>query len=251
MTTEAIAATPDAAAVPSGESAVNPQVAGEEHVEAQPEGGEGNKPEPNESERQAKAMRRRIDRLTRDKYQLAAENDQLRARGQQPADDETPLSQADIDRLADEKANAKVAAQRVNDRCNEIARLGAKEFKGDFDKAMAEVHSISPLFDRQGRPEPLMQAILETDEPHKVLHYLGTNPDVAEEIAEMSPLRAARRLGQIERDMAAKPPEPKPSNAPKPLQPVKSAAASGEPDPSKDPAGWMKWRNEQLRGARK
>lgn len=250
MTTEAIAATPDAAAVPSGESAVNPEVADQEHVEARPEGEA--KPQRTEAEKRAYSLERRVGRLTRDKAELNAELQMLRQQPrQQPTDEETPLSQADIDRLAEEKANAKVAAQRVNDRCNEIAKQGAKEFKGDFDKAMAEVHSIAPLFDRQGRPEPLMQAILETDEPHKVLHYLGTNPDVAEEIADMSPLRAARRLGQIERDLATKPLEPKPSNAPKPLQPVKSAAASGEPDPSKDAAGWMKWRNEQLRGARK
>lgn len=252
MTIESQVTTPEVTEIPSGDAAVNPEVAVQEHVDA-PEGGEvtSTKPELTEAERQAKALQRRVDRLTRERYQLRAENDQLRTRGQpQPSDEQEVLTPEEVDRRATEKARQMTEAQRVNDRCNEIAKQGAKEFKADFNKALEEVASITPLFDAQTRPTPLMQAILETDEPHKVLHYLGTNPDVAEEIADMSPLRAARKLGQIERDMAAKP-EPKPSNAPKPLQPVKAAAAGGSPDPSKDPEGWAKWRNEQMRGASK
>lgn len=248
MTIESQVTTPEVTEIQSGDAAVNPEVADQGNVET-PEGGEG-KPEPTEAERQAKALQRRVDRLTRERYQLRAENDQLRTRSHpQGTDEQGTLTAEDVERRADEKARAMTETQRVNDRCNEIAKQGAKEFKGEFDKALAEVGSITPLFDAKGKPQPLMQAILETDEPHKVLHYLGTNPDVAEELADMSPMRAARKLGQIERDMAAKP-EPKPSNAPKPLQPVKAAAAGGSPDPSKDPEGWAKWRNEQLRGKR-
>lgn len=249
MTIESTVTTPEVTEIPSGDAAVNPEVAGQEIVET-PAGGE-EKSEPTEAERQAKALQRRVDRLTRERYQLRAENDQLRT-SRQPAaaDEQETLTQEDVDRRANEKAQQIADTQRMNDRCNEIAKQGAKEFKGDFDKAMAEVHGITPLFDRQGRPQPLMQAILETDEPHKVLHYLGTNPDVAEELADMSPLRAARKLGQIEIDLAKKP-ESKPSNAPKPLSPVKSGAAGGSPDPAKDPEGWARWRNEQMRGARK
>lgn len=250
MTTEIQVTTPEVTEIPSGDAAVNPEVAGQENVET-PAGGEG-KPEPTEAERQAKALQRRVDRLTRERYQLRAENENLRTRSQpQAADEQETLTPEEVDRRAEEKARAMTEAQRVNDRCNEIAKQGEKEFKADFDKALKEVSSIAPLFDaKTGKPEPLMQAILETDEPHKVLHYLGMHPDVAEEIADMSPLRAARKLGQIERDMATKP-EPKPSNAPKPLSPVKAAAAGSSPDPSKDPEGWAKWRNEQLRGTRK
>lgn len=250
MTTEAVVTTPEVTEISSGDAAVNPEVAGQENVDAPP-GGEAAKPEPTEAEREARAKQRRIDRMTRETYRLRAENEQLRqSQGRQPVDEQETLTAEDVERRADEKARAMTETQRVNDRCNEIAKQGAKEFKGEFDKALAEVGSITPLFDAKGKPQPLMQAILETDEPHKVLHYLGTNPDVAEELADMSPLRAARKLGQIERDMAAKP-ESKPSSAPKPLQPVKAAAAGGSPDPSKDPEGWAKWRNEQLRGARR
>jgi hypothetical protein len=250
MTTESQVTTPDVTEIPSGESAVTPEIAGQDNAnEAQtPEGGEGTKPEPTAAERAAKALERRVARLTREKYQLSAQLEQTRQVPQPNGEQET-LTPDEVERRADEKARAMTETQRLNDRSNQIYETGVKAFKGDFDKALSEIQQISPLFDAKGKPVPLMQAIFETDEPHKVLHYLGTNLDVAEELADMSPLRAARMLGQIEADLAKKP-EPKPSNAPKPLQPVKAAAAGSAPDPSKDPEGWAKWRNEQTHGKR-
>lgn len=251
MSDEIQVATPEATEIPSGAPAEVPVVAEQEPPSGETpdtdEGHEPAKPERTEAEKKAYALERRVSRLVRERAQLAAELEQ--ARRVTPADptgDPELLPPDEIDRRATEKARQIADMQRVADRCNEVAKLGAKEFKGEFDQVIKDVHEIVPLFDRAGAPQPFMQAILETDEPHKVLHYLGKNPEVAEELADMSPLRAARRLGQIERDLAAKP-EPKPSSAPRPIQPVKSGAASGAPDAAKDPEAWVAWRNAQLR----
>lgn len=247
MSEESQVVAPESTEIPSGESAVTPEVAGQDNAgEAQaPEGGEGTKPEPTAAERAAKALERRVARLTREKYQLAAQLEQTR-QIQQPNGEQETLTPDEVERRADEKARVMTETQRLNDRSNQIYETGVKEYKGDFDKALSEIQQISPLFDAKGKPVPLMQAIFETDEPHKVLHYLGTNLDVAEELADMSPLRAARKLGQIEADLAKKP-EPKPSSAPRPIQPVKSVSAGGVPDASKDPEAWIAWRNASMR----
>lgn len=200
------------------------------------------------------ATKRRIDRLTADKYRTKAENEQLKQerehlrqqlsalQGGSTEQEQSRLTSEDVERHAREI----VEMERFNAKCNDIAEQGKKAYKGDFDKALATLaQATGPLFTPKGKPEPLMAAILDAaDKPHQIIHYLGTNPEVAEDLADLSPLKQAKRIAQIERDLSEK---PKASNAPKPLQPVKAAATSAAPDPKKDPEAWIKWRNEQTR----
>jgi hypothetical protein len=219
---------------------------------AAPEG-EHHEPVVDDAAKALEATKRRIDRLTADKYRTKAENEQLRAERQQlqqqlaalqgePDKEQPRLTEQDIQRHAREI----VEVERFAAKCNDIADQGKKAFKGEFDAALKTLAQAAPLFNQQGRPEPLMQAILTTDKPHEVLHYLGTNPEVAEDLADMPPLQQARKLALIERDLAGKNTK-QTSNAPRPLQPVKAAAGSGEPDAKADPEAWIKWRNKQSR----
>ncbi|AZS78788.1 hypothetical protein ELS24_10235 [Achromobacter spanius] len=239
MTIESQAAPVEAAQIPSTDPAtITP-------AQAEPENPEGTadqqKPELTQAEREARALKRRVDRLTREKYQTQAELQQLRQRPAEPQADASQLTEQEINRRAVQVAEAKA----VNDRCNEIARVGAKEFPDFMDK-FAELSADIPTFTKDG-PTPFMEAILDSDSPAALLHHIASNPDLADELADLSPRQQVRRLALIERDMGAKEAPPKTSSAPKPIQPVKPTATAGGPDPGKDPEGWIAWRNAQVR----
>ena len=201
-----------------------------------------------EAAKSLKRMQRRIDKRTADVYRERAEKEQLAQRitelesrlqpQQEPAIDPKQL-QSEVQKQAREIARLQV----VNEKCNAIAAQGKKEFP-DFDAALSGLAAeAGALFDARGRPLPLMDVILEADAPAKLLHYLGTNPDVAAELADLTPTQLARRLDRIEREMTSK---PKTSNAPKPLEPVKGHAGSKDPSQMTD-AEFAAWRREQIK----
>ena len=212
-----------------------------EQTEQQP-----TEPESTEEDDNAKAlkrMQRRIDRRTADLYRERAEREALATRlaqlEQRPKEEGTQAP-ADPMQLAREIA----AAERFSEKCNAVWGEGAKKFP-DFSEALGALTAeLGPQFDRQGRPSPLIQVALEADAPAALLHYLGKNPDVAADLADLSPTQLARRLDRIERQMveAAK---PKVSSAPRPLTPVK-ASGSAAKDPSQmTDAEYREWRLAQ------
>jgi hypothetical protein len=118
-------------------------------------------------------------------------------------------------------AEAIATVREVNAKANKVAAEGKTRFP-DFSQALQEVaQEVGPLFGQGGLPTPVGEAILDSDDPAALLHHLGTNPDVAADLRGLSPVQVARRIARIEADMS-KPREPKVSNAPKPIAPVKS-----------------------------
>lgn len=234
MTEETQVAAAEATEQVSAETVETPEVTEPEtpEVAEQPE-----KPELTPAEREARALKRRVDRLTREKYRTQAELEQLRQR--QPEQQEEPnqqLTEAEVHRRAVALAEQKA----LNEKCNTIAKTGEKKFP-DFMEKVEALNGAVPMFDPKGAT-PFMEAILDSDDPVALIHHLGSNPDVADELADLTPRQQVRRLAQIERDLEAKAAPPKPSNAPKPLQPVKPTAAPGMPDPAKDIEAFMAWR---------
>lgn len=239
MNIESQAAPVEAAQIPSTDPAT---IAPAQAEPGTPEGTEPpQKPELTAAEREAKALKRRVDRLTREKYETQAELQQLRQRPAEPQESATQLTEQEVNRRAHQIAEAKA----FTDRCNEIARVGAKDFPDFMDK-FAELSAEIPTF-KDNRPTPFMEAILDSDSPAALLHHIASNPDLADELADLSPRQQVRRLALIERDMGAKDTPPKSSSAPKPIQPVKPTAAAAGPDPGKDPEAWIAWRNAQVR----
>ena len=239
MTEETQVAAAEATEQVSAETVETPEVTEPEtpEVAEQPE-----KPELTPAEREARALKRRVDRLTREKYRTQAELEQLRQR--QPEQQEEPnqqLTEAEVNRRAAALAEQKA----LNDKCNDIAKTGQKKFP-DFMEKVEALNGDVALFDARGAT-PFMEALLDADDPAALIHHLGSNPDIASELADLTPRQQVRRLAQIEHDLEAKATPPKPSNAPKPIQPVKPVAAAVGPDPSKDPEGWISWRNAQVR----
>ena len=213
---------------------------------------EGQEPvkEPSESDRALAAKQRRIDRLTRERYE---ERGQMNARladleakliaREQPTDPQPQtqgLTQQDIERRATEIAGA----QRFNDRCNELVSRGQKSIGEDFTKAVTVLNEEGALFTSNNKPTSLLESILDSDAPEALIAHLGKNPDLAAELADLSPLRQAKRIGLLEFEIG-NPKAREPSRAPKPLQPVKPVASvSDEPDIN-DTAKWIKWSSRQ------
>lgn len=203
---------------------------------------------PTDAEKAQKALQRRIDRLTREKYELKAQNDQLRTPKQQ-ADDKEHLTDDEVETRAEVRAREIAELNQFNAQCNEVFEKGVKANK-EFAKSFKDLsEEIGQPFDAKGKPTAVMSAILDADEPHKLILHLADNPELASELADLSPTKQIRRIAQIEKEMSEDA-TPKQSNAPKPVQPVKgSSGAPKEPDP-KDTKAWIAWENEKLLASR-
>ena len=258
MTTETIDAPAEVST--SADIAQRPEAANPETLpEAQntatdaPEG----EPKPEDAATAARkvhdATQRRINRLVAERAQERAQRQLLEQRLAQferrPADDE-PQQQAQRRELGPDdirrEAASMVEAQRFVEQCNAVVAKG-RAASPDFERQLASLSTITgPLLDDRGQAEPLLQAVLTADEPHKVLMHLAAHPDVAADLADMTPLQQARKLALIERDM--KPPARQPSAAPAPLTPLRAAAdTDGEPDAS-DVSRWNDWFEKRHKG---
>lgn len=188
---------------------------------AEPESNEA--AERDEPAKVLKRMERRIDRLTAARYQAearaeqaAAEAAQLRARysEQQPQQAE----QQDPVVLAREIAQV----ERVTEKANNVAADGKERFGVAFGKAVQTVSAeVGAMFERSGKPTSLGEAILSSDDPAALINHLGSNPDIAADLADLTPIQQARKLARIEIDMS-KPQATKQSLAPKPISPARA-----------------------------
>lgn len=213
---------------PAPEVAVTPPVATDPAAPEQvkpPE--QQTEPAEDESAKALKRMQRRIDKRTADVYRERAEKEHLAERiarlesQLQPQPEQQPpaLDPKDFEREVLSRAEEIARLRTVTEKCNAVAASGKKAFS-DFDDALTNLAGeLGDLFDKRGLPTPTMQVILESDAPDKLLHFLGTNPDVAAELADLTPTQFARRIERIERDATVKPKTT--SLAPKPLEPVK------------------------------
>ena len=201
-----------------------PEVTAPESNEAEQQPQE--KPEQDDSDKSLKRLQRRVDRVTAARYQAEARASQLEQElaryRERTANPEEPQQQQqfrpeDIDRLATERAREIATAQEVARRSNDTFNDGLKSFGEVFKASVATViDEAGPLITERGSPTPLGEAILDSDKPAELLHYLGQNPDIAESLQGLSAARLGRRLSAIESEMK----QAKVSKAPAPLKPV-------------------------------
>lgn len=233
------------------EEAVTPEVATPETPAESQTPEEGSDPR----EKAVKSLTRRVDRLTAAKYQeqaraqqLAQEAEQLRqrlAQYEQPQQPET-LTPDKVLPIAQQMAEQLREQEKVRESVSTVLNKG-KAIEG-FDAACNTVNETLPFYERNGSPTPFLRAVLEGDTPEKVLHYLGTNPDVVEDLAGLSPTKLARQLDRIERKLS-EPPEPKASTAPKPVTPVRgSSRDNGELSDDLSIEEWNKRFQKMRRG---
>lgn len=97
----------------------------------------------------------------------------------------------------------------------------------------------------------MREAILESDDGPALAYHLGKNPDLAEKIASLPPIAAARELGRLEAKLAREREQPPViSKAPPPPPKIEGVEPAIERDPDKmSTQDWVKWREKQIRKA--
>jgi len=237
---------------PATEQAETPEVA---TPEASTEQAEQPKEQADPADKVAKGLLRRVDRLTAARYQeqaradqAAREAEQLRQRLAQYEQPQEPaaLTADSVLPIAQQLAQQMRETEKVRESVTTVLSRG-KTLEG-FDAACNAVNEALPFYGRDGRPSEFLRAVLEGDMPEKVLHHLGANPEVLEDLAGLSATQVARRLDRIERDLAL-PKEPKQSTAPKAIAPVRSAAREdGGLSDGLSTEEWIRRRNKAMRG---
>jgi hypothetical protein len=239
-------AAPEGVAAPPPAQDEAPQPGTEQENQAAKPEGEG---EQKDQPKRKPWFQERIDDLVREKWDErrraeAAEAELATIRQgqslQQPAQDgqKLPLTAADIDRLANERAAHIAAEQRFNADCNKVYNEG-KAAHADFDEAVQGLSMLAPR-------REFFEAVTELPDAANVYYHLGKNLDEAARILRLPPVKMAVELAKLSSGAKPKPV----SRAPAPIQPV-NGAARGEPDPDKMSIGdWVKWREKQIRESR-
>lgn len=192
-----------------------------------------------------KRLQRRIERLSakvggtaRERDLLAQEREQLRAelstlKGEGGQAQES--AGKSVEEIAEEKAREIVRSKALNERAADVLKAGNK--LDGFEEALEALREEVPFADRQKRPTPFFEALLDADNPAKLIHYLGTNPEEAAEFDGLSPAQIGRRLAKLEAKLGA---EVKTSQAPQPLKPVRPTAVSSGPSDEDSIDDWVK-----------
>ena len=170
-----------------------------------------------------KKLQRRIERLNGKVGGTARERDMLRDQIANLTPSEGNESEPDVDRLAYQKAREIVKAKSLNDKADAVLKSGRK-LEG-FDAALEVLRDEIAFVDRSGKPTAFLEAVLDSDEPARLMHYLGQNPDEAAEFADLSPGQLGRRLERLENKLNQSG-KAKTSKAPTPISPLNGKGAS-------------------------
>lgn len=227
------------------------------------------KKEKTPEEREIARLRRRVDNLTRQRYERDAQLQQLQT--QQPSrnnvdqhesqdDEPVQLSKRELQDLIDKRAKElaptiKQQDAEIEHRKAVVQNLSKAWGQEKFDSLASDLDAaFEGLADRSGKPKPATDAIFESEDPASLIEYLADpeNAEEAEAIARMDHLKAGRAVAKLELKLAAQKDDarPQPSKAPQPLEPARGkGTVNTAPDP-KDTKAWMKWANEQERKSR-
>lgn len=153
--------------------------------------------------------------------------------------------QAQIEHLAEKKA-----LEKLNER--ESRRKQEEQTESFLAKAEKVTEKYPDFQTVVSNPNLAINAgmaeyISDSDLGAEVAYYLGTNPMKAAQIAQMSPIKAARELTRIEAEIDAKP-KARVSQTPAPINPVGSkgtSSSSTQPSDADDVATWMRKERER------
>jgi hypothetical protein len=151
----------------------------------------------------------------------------------------TPPAKAPAEKDIEARAAQIAAEKEFNKTCDEIWETGKGEY-GDFASKIENFKKLG------GLPPALIEAAIETGNPHKILYELGANMDEGARVLSLPPLKmaiAVAKLGdKLGKGKAL-------SQADDPITPIKGRRAdtSDAVDPDKMPLDkWMAWREKQV-----
>lgn len=253
----------------------NPPI--ENGISTDPAGTEGTTPEDapgSDGVKKTPWFQRRIDQLTAEKWEerRTAENlrkqttdllAQLAEARKSPAPSSAPvagdttpptaapkvpepakgLSDAEINAMAERRAEEISRQRAFNKACNDVAEAGKDEYP-DFDRALGTFQMLG------GIPTPLLEVITEMPNAHKILYSLGKDPDLAERVVKMSPGKQALELARLESSVS-KPISRPVSAAPPPVRPIDATSRAAENPETMSMDDFVKWREKNLQNRRK
>jgi len=148
-----------------------------------------------------------------------------------------------------EEEEDRQAAAALYEVVDTVVEKGRDKYK-DFD-TVAMAKDVMITLD-------MFEVIVESPVAEDIVYHLGSNPDIAADIAKMSPLKAAKKIAEIEAELVKKVVPPNESReeikevqpklkipkAPEPITPVR-ANSGGEVDPSTmSPKEYRAWREK-------
>lgn len=161
--------------------------------------------------------------------------------------DDEQFMNARIEHEAEQRAQRKLDERQKREQQERVA----EGFREKAEKASERYPDFQSVVGDPRLPinAAMAEYIADSELGADVAYFLGKNPDRAGDIAEMSPVRAARELARIEAELAAKP-KATPSNAPEPIKPVGTrgkASASSLPSDDDDIDTWMQKERVRMR----
>lgn len=200
------------------------------------------KPELSDAEKEVKALKRRIDRMTQQKYQLSAENDSLRRPAEQTRPTQEQYTPDQLDAYVNNEANkraATIAKDQVAGQKLQTVEAALRKSAGaaynDFYEDLSSAGPAAGVF---------LNTVMELDDATGLLSHFVKDRDALDKVLQMTPLQQAAHMGRLSARLEAEKTTSTRSNAPAPLKPVKGGAVSSEPDIG-DTSRWIKWSNEQ------
>lgn len=101
----------------------------------------------------------------------------------------------------------------------------------NFNVLSAEVGAVLPVVNERGMPTPFIEAVVECRNAAEVMAHLGANPDLVDELADLTPRQQERRIVELSAELKHAGGAKNISRAPKPLEPVKGRTVAGSPAP--------------------
>jgi len=206
-------------------------------------------------------VKKRIDKITRQKYEAVAEANRYKAELEQlraqlaPKQEAPDISQFDtldeyVDAVAEYKFNQKAQAIQSKQAQQTQAQAQAQDWVAKVDKVRSVAPDFDEVFNNVASIEfaPMaLEAVAQHPKGAEIAYMLGKDVSEAYRIAALPPSLQLIAIGEI----AAKTNVPKPkavSTAPSPVKPVQGGSSNSAPPSDMDE--WIKWRNNQLRQKR-
>ena len=203
-------------------------------------------------------VKKRIDKVTRQKYEAIAESNRLKAELEQlraqfaPKQEAPDISQFDtlddyVEAVAEYKLNQKTQATQSQQAQQAQAQAQAQDWVAKVEKVRSVAPDFDAVFNNVANIEfaPMaLEAVAQHPKGAEIAYMLGKNVSDAYRIAALPPYQQLMAIGEV----AARANLPKAkavSSAPAPVKPVQGGSSNSAPPTDIDE--WMKWRNDQLR----
>lgn len=207
-----------------------------------------------------KGVKKRFDTLTRQKYELQAQMQELQQRlAQQEQARQPTLQKPDIAQFDDlatyEQAIEDYTRQTIGQQVQQqqYAAQSQAELASNFQANIAKERALIPDFDatlQEIMQHPIASndfianTIAADEDGAKIAYYLGKNQNEAYRLLLLSPQKQLIELGKIAAKVNATP-QKKVTSAPSPAPSVKASPTITSDPTQMTTAQYMKWRNDQ------